>query len=119
MISPAATPDSGNAFYAVAERARSAKAPALISCEIAGFTLALSILAIWPDHYGAAFPFGALGAFGLWGTIDHLLQSPPRLKSWRRSLLRTFQVLVAIGGVACASAAVFIAAGWLMGTFVL
>jgi hypothetical protein len=65
------------------------------------------------------YPFVAAGAFGLWGTIDHLLESPPRLKSWRRSLLRRFQLIVGIAGMASAIAAGFAAAGWLMGVFVL
>lgn len=119
MTSPAVNPDSGNALFAVAGRARSTRAPVLIACEIVGFAAALTIVALWPEYYATAFPFGALGAFGLWGTIDHLLQSPPRLRSWRRSALRGFQILVALGGVACASAAVFIAVGWMMGIFVL
>ena len=119
MTSPAVNPDSGNALFAVAERARSTRAPVLIACEVIGFASALTIVALWPDHYGAALPFVALGAFGLWGTIDHLLQSPPRLRSWRRSALRAFQILIAVGGVVCAGAAVFIAVGWMMGIFVL
>lgn len=119
MISEPVESDSGNAFVAIAERARSIRAPFLVACEILGFASALTIYALVPDHLSFAYPFLAIGAFGLWGTIDHLLESPPRLRSWRRSLLRKFQLLIGLAAIACACASGFVAAGWLMGTFVL
>ncbi len=118
MISPSID-DSGNAFIALAHRAKATPAPVLVACEIAGFGTALAVCAIAPSLSKIAFPFLAIGAFGLWGIVDHLLESPPRLKSWRRSALRAFQLLVAITGIAFAIATGFVAAGWLMGTFVL
>ena len=119
MTSPSLESRSGNAFVAMAERARLIRAPVLIACEILGFAAALMIYALVPNHLSFAYPFLAVGAFGLWGTIDHLLESPPRLRSWRRSLLRKFQLLIGFAAIACASATGFVAAGWLMGTFVL
>ena len=110
---------SGNAFVAIAERARSIRAPVLIACEVLGFASALAIYALVPGHSSFAYPFLSIGAIGLWGTIDHLLESPPRLKSWRRSLLRKFQLAIGLTAIACACATGFVAAGWLMGTFVL
>lgn len=111
--------ESGNAFVALARRARLASGPLLIACEISGFAIALALYALTPQHSSAALPFLGFGAFGLWGVIDHKLESPPRLKSWRRSMLRGFQVAIALAGIACAIATGFVVAGWLMGTFVL
>lgn len=119
MISQPLDSESGNAFVAIAERARSIRGPILVACEILGFAGALTIYALVPNHLSFAYPFLSIGAFGLWGTIDHLLESPPRLKSWRRTLLRKFQFVIALAAIACASATGFVAAGWLMGTFVL
>jgi hypothetical protein len=118
VISPSID-ESGNAFVALAHRAKATPGPMLVACEIAGFGTALVIYAIAPSHASIAFPFLAIGAFGLWGIIDHVLESPPRLKSWRRSALRSFQFLVAMMGITFAIATGFVAAGWLMGTFVL
>lgn len=119
MIAQRVGPDSGNAFVAIAVRARSTRAPVLVACEVAGFGAALAIYALIPGRTALALPFAAAGAFGLWGTVDHLLESPPRIRSWRRSLLRQFQLLVALVGMGFALAAGFAAAGWLMGVFVL
>lgn len=119
MISRSLESDSGNAFIALAHRARITRAPTLVACEILGFAGALAIFALVPAHLSFVYPFVAVGAFGLWGTVDHLLDSPPRLKSWRRSLLRQFQFFIAIAGIASAIATGFAAAGWLMGVFVL
>jgi hypothetical protein len=119
MMSPSLEHDSGNAFVAIARRARTTPGPWLVVCEIAGFTSALAIYALVPSHSSAALPFLAAGAFGLWGTIDHVLESPPRVRSWRRSALRALQLLTSAAGIACAVATGFVLAGWLMGTFVL
>jgi len=115
----ASSVDSGNAFVALARRARATPGPVLVACEVFGFSLALIVYAIAPAHSALAFPFLGIGAFGLWGTIDHVLESPPRLRSWRRSALRGFQLMIALAGIGCAMATGFLAAGWLMGTFVL
>jgi len=119
MISTSVESESGNAFVALAKRARVAPGPFLIACEVTGFATALAVYALTPQHSSVALPFLGIGAFGLWGIVDHVLESPPRLKSWRRSLLRGFQLIVAIAGIAFAVATGFAIAGWLMGTFVL
>ena len=119
MISRSVESESGNAIIALAHRARSARASVLVACEVLGFAGALAVYALVPNSSSFAYPFLAIGGFGLWGTIDHLLESPPRIKSWRRSLLRQFQLLIGVSTIACASATGFVAAGWLMGVFVL
>ena len=119
MISTSIEHESGNVFVALARRAKLAPGPVLLACETTGFLAALTVYALSPSHAAIALPFLGIGAFGLWGIIDHVLESPPRLKSWRRSLLRGFQLSVAVAGVACAAATGFVIAGWLMGTFVL
>ena len=110
---------SGNAFVAIARRAQSMPAPVLIACEVLGFAAALMVYAFAPQRLSLAYPFVSIGGFGLWGLVDHLLESPPRLRSWRRSLLRRFQLLIGAAAIACAAASGFAAAGWLMGVFVL
>lgn len=119
MTSQRLESESGNAFLAIAERARTIRAPVLVTCELLGFAAALTVYALAPSRSSFAYPFLSIGAFGLWGTIDHLLESPPRLKSWRRSLLRKFQLVIGLAAISCACATGFVAAGWLMGTFVL
>jgi len=119
VISTSVESESGNAFVALAKRAKLAPGSLLLACETIGFGAALTVYALAPAHSAIALPFLGIGAFGLWGIIDHVLESPPRLKSWRRSLLRGFQLAVAMAGIACATATGFVIAGWLMGTFVL
>ena len=119
MISTSVESESGNAFIALARRAKLAPGPFLIACETVGFGAALAVYALIPARSSLALPFLGIGAFGLWGIIDHVLESPPRLKSRRRSLLRGFQLAIAMAGIACAAATGFLVAGWLMGTFVL
>lgn len=119
MIARSLGSDSGNAFVALGQRARKMSGKVLVACEFVGFSLALGIYALAPGRASLAFPFAAIGAFGLWGTVDHVLESPPRLRSWRRSALRAFQFVIAAAGIGCTIATAFVAAGWLMGTFVL
>ena len=108
----------GNAIVALADKARSSPSWILLSLELFGLGGALAAYAMSPHKPAIVFPFLGIAAFGLFGTVDHVLQTPPRLKSWRRSLLRGFRFVAGAAGVVCAAATVFLISGWMIGTFI-
>ena len=114
-------PPSGvdkNAFFAIANSARQMPDWVLVLLETSGFVTALAIYAWTPRSLEALPLFIGVGALGLFGIVDHVLQAPPRLRSWRRSTLRGFHFLTAVVAVLCALATVFVLTGWMIGTFI-
>jgi len=64
MIARSLGTESGNAFVALAQRARLTRAPVLVACEVIGFTAALAMYALMHEHASIAFPVLSIGAFG-------------------------------------------------------
>lgn len=118
MIARTVDQQSGNILVAIAQRARATPGATLVVMEAIGLAGGLALSAWHSPGPQLSLPFFAAGAFGMWGIIDHVLESPPRIKSWRRSGLRGFQAVVAAAGIGCAIGTAFIVAGWLIGTFI-
>lgn len=110
---------STNAFIAIGQRARKTSDSTLVAVEAAGFACVLAVFAWAPHTLDLALPAGATGAFGLWGVTEHMRVSHRRMFKPVRFLLRTFQSLVAAGGIAAAIATGYALIGRLMGTWVL
>jgi hypothetical protein len=116
---PRSVATSSNAFVAVADKARQMSDWTLVSAEVAGFALAIAILAWAPRTLELALTSVAIGALGLWGVTDHMLESRPRLVAPARWTLGGFRFLIAAGGIAAAMAAGYAFVGRLMGVFIL
>lgn len=110
---------SNNAFIAVAQKARQLSDGKLVAAEVVGFGGALALLAWTPRTLEFAFLATALGALGLWGVTDHMLESRRTLIAPLRWMLSAFRFSIAAVGVAAAIAAGYALIGRLMGVFVL
>jgi hypothetical protein len=107
-----------NAFLAAAEKARRASDRALVAAELIGFTVAIGILFWSPKAWIVALPAVALGALGLWGITDHMIDARRRLIAPLRWILSSFRLLVATTGVVAVLATGYAIVGILMGTWV-
>jgi hypothetical protein len=108
-----------NAFLAAAQRARRSSDRALVAAELLGFTAALGILFVAPRAWIVALPAVALGALGLWGVTDHMIDARRKLIAPLRWILSAFRFLIATTGVAAILATAYAIAGILMGTWIL
>lgn len=116
---PRSFANSSNAFVAVADKAREMSDRNLVSAEVTGFASAVAILAWAPATLELALTAAAIGALGLWGVTDHMLESRPRLVAPARWTLEGFRFLIAAGGISAAMAAGYAFVGRLMGVFIL
>lgn len=107
-----------NAFIAAAHRARRSSDRALVAAELVGFTVALGILLWSPHAWVVALPALALGALGLWGITDHMIEARRKLIAPLRWILSAFRFLIACTGVAAVLATGYAIVGILMGTWV-
>lgn len=110
---------SDNAFIAVADKARRMSDANLVAAEVVGFGGALAVLAWTPRTLELAFLATALGALGVWGVTDHMLESRRRAIAPLRWVLSGFRFTIAAMGVAAAIASVYALIGRLMGVFIL
>lgn len=110
---------STNAFIAVAEKARRMSDAKLVAAEAVGFGGALAVLAWTPRTVELAFIAVALGALGVWGVTDHMLESRRRASAPLRFALSGFRYTIAAAGVAAAIASGYALMGRLMGVFIL
>jgi hypothetical protein len=108
-----------NAFLAAAGRARRSSDRALLAVELAGFSVALSILFWSPRAWIVALPAIALGALGLWGITDHMIDARHTLAGPLRWILSAFRFLIATAGIAAVLATGYAIAGIMMGTWIL
>ncbi|MGH9418891.1 MAG: hypothetical protein ACRD3J_02865, partial [Thermoanaerobaculia bacterium] len=108
-----------NAFLAAAGRARRSSDRALVVAELAGFSVALAIVFWSPRAWIVALPAVALGALGLWGITDHMIDARRKLIAPLRWILFTFRFLVATAGVVAVLATGYAIAGIVMGTWIL
>jgi hypothetical protein len=107
-----------NAFLAAAQRARRSSDRALVAAELTGFTAALGILFWSPTAWIVALPAIALGAFGLWGITDHMIEARRRIIAPLRWILSGFRFLIAAAGVVAVLATGYAIVGILMGTWI-
>ena len=110
---------SNNAFIAVAQKARRMSDGKLVATEAVGLGGALAVLAWTPRTLELAFLSIALGALGVWGVTDHMLESRRRAVAPLRWLLSGFRFTIAAVGVAAAIASGYALMGRLMGVFIL
>jgi hypothetical protein len=110
---------SNNAFIAVAQKARRMSDAKLVAAEVIGFGGALAVLDWAPRTLELAFLATALGALGVWGVTDHMLESRRRAMAPLRWALSGFRFTIAAVGVAAAIAAGYAMIGRLMGVFIL
>jgi hypothetical protein len=108
-----------NAFIAAANRARRSSDRALLAAELVGFTFAIGILFWSPRAWIVALPAIALGALGLWGITDHMIDARRRIIAPLRWILSGFRFLIAATGVLAVLATGYAIVGILMGTWVL
>ncbi|HZK78417.1 MAG TPA: hypothetical protein VFC35_05865 [Gemmatimonadaceae bacterium] len=116
---PRSFANSSNAFVAVADRARRTSDRVLVTVEIAGFGCAIAVIAWAPHTVELTLLTSAIGALGLWGVTDHMLESHRRLVAPLRWMLEGFRFLIAAGGIASAIASGYALVGRLMGVFIL
>jgi len=110
---------STNAFIAIAEKARRTSDRALVVAEGLGFAGAIAVVAFAPKTIELALLATALGAFGLWGVTDHMLEARRRLIAPLRWILSGFRFMIAAAGIAAAIGAGYALIGRLMGVFIL
>ena len=110
---------SNNAFIALAQRARRTSDVNLVAAEVVGFAGALAVLAWTPRTLELAFLAIALGALGVWGVTDHMVESRRRASAPLRWVLSWFRFMIAAAGVAAAIASGYALIGRLMGVFIL
>ena len=109
--------DPGNAFTAIANRARNASAVALVSLEAVSLSLALSLYWWAPARWKLILICLALCALGLWGMLDHEIARYHRRSNVRR-ILRAIQSLTAFVGVVAGGAGVYFLFATVLGTFI-
>ena len=109
--------DPGNAFTALANRARRASAGALVSLEAASLGLALCIYWYAPNHWRLVLMCLALGALGLWGVLDQEIARYHRRSNFRR-ILRAIQSMVAAAGIVAGGAGFYFLFATVIGTFI-
>jgi len=107
-----------NAFLAAAQKARCSSDRALVAAELTGFTLAIGIVFWSPHAWIVALPAVALGALGLWGITDHMIDARRRLIAPLRWILSAFRFLIATAGVLAILATGYAIVGVMMGTWV-
>lgn len=110
---------SSNAFIAVAEKARRMSDPGLVAAEVTGFGGALAVLAWTPRTVELAFVGVALGALGVWGVTDHMIESRRRSMAPLRLALLGLRFTIAVVGISAAIASGYALIGRLMGVFIL
>jgi hypothetical protein len=110
--------DPGNALVAIADLAKATPNPWLVGIEAVGFAIALGIWFWIPGSWRLSLPFLSLGAYGIWGVIEHFIGPYRRRRPTpiRVIILRPFQLLVAVGGTLAAMVSFFILVGNLIGT---
>jgi hypothetical protein len=109
---------SDNAFVAVANRARRASDRSLAAAELAGFAAAVAVLALAPRSLDFALPAVAVGALGLWGITDHMIDARRNLLPPLRWALLGFRLFVATAGVGAAVLSGYALIGRLMGVVI-
>jgi hypothetical protein len=109
--------DRGNAFSALADRARHTSAAALVSLEAVSLGLALSIYWLAPTQWRLILLCLALGALGVWGVLDHEIARYHRRSSIRR-MLRAIQSFVAAAGILAGVAGFYFLFATVIGTFI-
>jgi len=111
--------DPGNAFNALAARARRASPASLVALETLGLIAALAVWIFFPARWQFALPFLASSALGFWGVVDKLIVSRGRqIDPLLEVVLRGLQLLVAIGGVTAAAIAGYLIVGQAIGTII-
>lgn len=116
---PARRRPSNNAFIAVGQKARELSDAKLVVAEAIGFGGALAV-AVWnPRALELAFLSVAIGALGIWGIADHMLESKRRASAPVKLVLRGLRFSVGATGIAAALASGYALIGRLMGVFIL
>jgi hypothetical protein len=110
---------SNNAFIAVARKARRMSDAKLVAAEVMGFGGALLVLAWTPRTLELVFLTTALGALGVWGVTDHMLESRRTATLPVRWALTGFRFTIAAVGLTAAIASGYALIGRLMGVFIL
>jgi hypothetical protein len=110
---------SDNAFVAIAQKARTMSDQKLVGAEIIGFGGALTVFAWTPRTLELVFLATALGALGVWGVADHMVESRRRASTPIRWALSAFRFMIAAVGVTAAIASGYALIGRLMGVFIL
>lgn len=110
---------SNNAFVAVAEKARRMSDRKLVAAEAVGFGGALAVIAWTPRTLELALVAAALGALGMWGVTDHMVEARRRTIAPLRLALSGLRFTIAALGMAAAIAAGYALIGRLMGVFIL
>ena len=109
--------DHGNAFNALAERARRTPSAILVFIETASLLFGLAIYAWAPTQWRLTLPCVALGLLGVWGVIDHQIARLHR-RAPKRRFLRVAQSVVAAAGITAAVAGAWFLLGGLLGSFI-
>ena len=109
--------DPGNAFTAIANRARHASAVTLVWLEAVSLALALSIYWWDPARWKLILICLALCALSLWGMLDHEI-APYHRRSNARRILRAIQSMTAFIGVVAGGAGVYFLFATVLGTFI-
>lgn len=109
---------SDNALVALASRARRASDRSLAVAELSGFAAAVAVLAVAPGSPGFALLLVAIGALGLWGITDHMIDARRKLLLPLRWALLGFRFFVAVAGVAAALLSGYAVIGRLMGVVI-
>lgn len=109
--------DPGNAFVALANRARQTPVVALVFVEGTGLVLALAIYSWAPARWKLILLCVALSALGLWGVLDHEIARYHRRSSMRR-ILRAIQSIIAVAGIIAGGAGVYFLFATVLGTFI-
>lgn len=113
---PRSFESSSNAFFAVAERARRTSDKRLVVAEASGFAVAIAVFAFEPESWSLALPAVSVGALGMWGITDHMLDARPgRLVAPLRWTLSIFRFAIATIAIVAAIAAGYSLVGKLMG----
>ena len=91
----------------------------LVAAEVVGFGGALAVIAWTPRTLELALVAAALGALGMWGVTDHMVEARPRTIAPLRLALSGLRFTIAALGMAAAIAAGYALIGRLMGVFIL
>lgn len=119
MTAAALRRDPGNAFNALAHRARRTPPASLFALESAGLAAALAVWIWTPARMQLALPCLALSAFGLWGIMENVIAAGGRRMDPLFSVIvRSLQFVVAAAGAAAAAVAGYMIIGEMIGTVV-
>jgi hypothetical protein len=111
--------NSSNAFVAIGQKAREISDSALVFAEIAGFAVAIAVLAWAPRTLEVLFLAIATGSLGLWGVVDHMHEARRRASAPVKLMLSGFRFVIAAVGISAAILAGYALIGRMMGVFIL